>query len=52
MKENKFIWFLIGTGFVLIILLLIAIISTNLDNTQVAKGIDDDVKHQDEWLFS
>ena len=52
MKENKIAWFFIGTGLVLIILLLIAIISTNLDNTQVAKGIDDDVKHPDEWLFS
>jgi Na+-transporting methylmalonyl-CoA/oxaloacetate decarboxylase gamma subunit len=51
MKENKFIWFLIGTGFVLIVLLLLAIITTNLKDSHLAKGIDDDVKHP-ELLFS
>lgn len=51
MKENKFIWFLIGTGFVLIVLLLLAIITTNLKDSELTKGIDDDVKHP-ELLFS
>ena len=52
MKENKIAWFFIGTGLVLVVLLLIAIISANLKDFQVAKGIDDDVKHPNEWLFS